>query len=476
MKKRVGILTSGGDCPGLNATIRGVAKALYARMGEDVEIVGILNGYSGLINGDYKEMCEDDFRGILTLGGTILGTKRTPFKMMRVVENDNIDKVAAMKKTYKEAKLDCLLCLGGNGTHKTANLLSQEGLNIIGLPKTIDNDIYGTDVTFGFHTAVDIATDVIDRIHTTAGSHSRVMCIEIMGNKAGWLTLYSGIAGGADIILLPEMPYDIDRVCSAVERRARKGSNFSIIAVAEGAINTEEAGMKRKEWMAKRTEAGYGATATNRIAAAVQKKTGIMLLNPILLTIAILIVFLKMTHISYETYNEGGHLIEFWLKPAVVALGVPLYLQLETIKKQLLPIMLSQLAGCIVGVISVVLIAKLMGASDEIIYSLAPKSVTTPIAMEVTKSLGGIPSLTAAVVVCVGLLGGILGFKTMKLTHIGSPMAQGLSLGAAAHAVGTSTAMDISRKYGAFASLGLTLNGIFTALLTPTILRLLGLL
>ena len=211
------------------------------------------------------------------------------------------------------------------------------------------------------------------------------------------------------------------------------------------------------------------------LAKLLQKKTGIMLLNPILLTIAILIVFLKMTHISYETYNEGGHLIEFWLKPAVVALGVPLYLQLETIKKQLLPIMLSQLAGCIVGVISVVLIAKLMGAS-EIIYSLAPKSVTTPIAMEVTKSLGGIPSLTAAVVVCVGLLGGILGFKTMKLTNIGSPMAQGLSLGAAAHAVGTSTAMDISRKYGAFASLGLTLNGIFTALLTPTILRLLGLL
>jgi PFK_mixed: phosphofructokinase len=234
MKKRVGILTSGGDCPGLNATIRGVAKALYARFGENVEIVGILNGYHGLITGDYKEMTEDDFRGILTLGGTILGTKRTPFKLMRVVEEDKIDKVAAMKKTYKDAKLDCLLCLGGNGTHKTANLLAQEGLNIIGLPKTIDNDIYGTDVTFGFHTAVDIATEVIDRIHTTAGSHSRVMCIEIMGNKAGWLTLYSGIAGGADIILLPEQPYDIDRVCSAVERRARKGSNFSIIAVAEG--------------------------------------------------------------------------------------------------------------------------------------------------------------------------------------------------------------------------------------------------
>lgn len=210
-------------------------------------------------------------------------------------------------------------------------------------------------------------------------------------------------------------------------------------------------------------------------AKLLQKKTGLMLLNPILLTIAILIVFLKSANISYATYNEGGKLIEFWLKPAVVALGVPLYLQLETIKKQLLPILLSQLAGCIVGVVSVVLIAKLMGASDEIIYSLAPKSVTTPIAMEVTKSLGGIPSLTAAVVVCVGLLGGILGFKTMKLTRIGSPMAQGLSMGAAAHAVGTSTAMEVSSKYGAFASLGLTLNGIFTALFTPAILRLLGL-
>ena len=212
------------------------------------------------------------------------------------------------------------------------------------------------------------------------------------------------------------------------------------------------------------------------LAKWLQKRTGLMLLNPILLTIAILIIFLKVTGVSYETYNEGGHLIEFWLKPAVVALGVPLYLQLETIKKQLLPIILSQLAGCIVGVVSVVLIAKWMGASDEIIYSLAPKSVTTPIAMEVAGSLGGIPSLTAAVVVCVGLLGGMLGFKALKVGHVHSPMAQGLSMGTAAHAVGTSAAMDVSRKYGAFASLGLTLNGIFTALLTPSILRLLGLL
>ena len=211
-------------------------------------------------------------------------------------------------------------------------------------------------------------------------------------------------------------------------------------------------------------------------AKLLQKKTGLVLLNPILLTIALLIIFLKMTNISYETYNKGGHLIEFWLRPAVVALGVPLYLQLEMIKKQLLPILLSQLAGCIVGVISVVLIAKFMGASQEVILSLAPKSVTTPIAMEVTKAIGGIPSLTAAVVVAVGLLGAICGFKTMKIMRVGSPIAQGLSMGTAAHAVGTSTAMDISSKYGEYASLGLTLNGIFTALLTPTILRLLGVL
>ncbi len=273
MKMRVGILTSGGDCPGLNATIRGVAKALYQRMGDKVEIIGILNGYDGLINGNYRVMAPDEFSGILTVGGTILGTKRTPFKMMRVVGDDNVDKVAAMKKTYKDAKLDCLLCLGGNGTHKTANLLSQEGLNIIGLPKTIDNDIFGTDVTFGFHTAVDIATDVIDRIHTTAGSHSRVMCIEIMGNKAGWLTLYSGIAGGADIILLPELPYDIKKVAAAVENRAKAGKNFSILAVAEGAFSQEEAKMKRKEWTAQRAAAGY-TTATARIAKQVEELTG----------------------------------------------------------------------------------------------------------------------------------------------------------------------------------------------------------
>ncbi len=271
MKKRVGILTSGGDCPGLNATLRGVAKALYQRMGEDVELIGISNGYAGLINGDWRVMEPHEFSGILTVGGTILGTKRTPFKLMRVVEED---KVAAMKRNYQEMKLDCLLCLGGNGTHKTANLLAEEGLNIIALPKTIDNDIFGTDVTFGFHSAMEIATEAIDRVHTTAGSHSRCMVVELMGNKAGWLTLYAGIAGGADIILIPELPYTIENVCAAIERRAAQGKHFSILAVAEGAMDAKEARMKRKERMAKRAEQG-DTTATNRIARQIEALTGI---------------------------------------------------------------------------------------------------------------------------------------------------------------------------------------------------------
>lgn len=274
MARKIGILTSGGDCPGLNATIRGVAKACYQKFGKDgVEIIGIQDGYSGLINNQCKEMSPSDFSGILTQGGTIFGTKRTPYKMMQVIEEDNINKVKCMKQTYKKQKLDCLLTLGGNGTHKTANLLSGEGLNVIGLPKTIDNDIWGTDVTFGFHSAVDIATDVIDRLHTTANSHGRILVVEIMGNKAGWLTLYSGIAGGADIIVIPEIPYDIKKICKAVEKRANNGSAFSILAVAEGAFDIEEAKLKKKERARRRAEAGE-TTATNKIAREIEKNTG----------------------------------------------------------------------------------------------------------------------------------------------------------------------------------------------------------
>ncbi len=274
-KLKIGILTSGGDCPGLNATIRGVAKATYELFGEDkVDIIGIHDGYHGLIHGVYKEMSPSDFSGILTQGGTILGTKRTPYKMMQVIEDDNVDKVKEMKQTYKELGLDCLFTLGGNGTHKTANMLSEEGLHVIGLPKTIDNDIYGTDVTFGFHSAVDVGTEVIDRIHTTANSHGRIMVIEIMGNKAGWLTLYSGLAGGADIILIPEIPFDIDKVAGACQKRADAGKAFSIVAVAEGAFDVEEAKLKKKERAKARSERGE-TTATARIARLIGEKTGL---------------------------------------------------------------------------------------------------------------------------------------------------------------------------------------------------------
>ncbi len=275
MKKRIGILTSGGDCPGLNATIRGVAKACFELMGEDnVEIIGISNGYYGLIHNMCRVMQPSEFSGILTQGGTILGTKRQPFKMMTVIGDDNVDKVKNMVETYKKQKLDCLLTLGGNGTHKTSKLLADEGLNVIGLPKTIDNDIYGTDVTFGFHTAVDTATDAIDRLHTTAASHSRILVCEVMGNKAGWLTLYAGLAGGADIILIPEIPYDIDKVCDAVMKRTANGKSFSILAVAEGAFDKDEAQLKKKDRARKREEAGI-ITATGRIAAQIQASTGI---------------------------------------------------------------------------------------------------------------------------------------------------------------------------------------------------------
>ncbi len=273
MKRRIGILTSGGDCPGLNAAIRGVARASYNLF--DAEIIGIADGYKGLIEGDYKLMKPGDFKGILTLGGTILGTSRRPYRNMRVIEEDNIDKVENMKKNYKKMGLDCLVTLGGNGTHKTANLLSEEGLNVIGLPKTIDNDIWATDVTFGFHTAVDIGTDVVDRIHTTANSHGRIMVIEIMGNKAGWLTLYCGVAGGADVILLPEMPYDPETVVDSIEYRAKtQKRNFTIIAVAEGAFSQEESKMKRKDRLKARQEKGYVSVAY-QLADLIESRTGL---------------------------------------------------------------------------------------------------------------------------------------------------------------------------------------------------------
>ncbi len=271
--RRIGILTSGGDCQSLNATMRGVAKSLY-KMFDDVEIVGFEDGYKGLMYADYRVMKPYEFSGILTLGGTILGTSRQPFKMMRTPDENGLDKVAAMKQTYYKLKLECLVVLGGNGSQKTANLLREEGLNIVSLPKTIDNDLWGTDLTFGFHSAIDIATNAIDCIHTTAASHGRVFIVEIMGHKVGWLPLYAGIAGGADIILIPEIPYDIKVVVDAIKGRMKNGKNFTILAVAEGAISKEDAALSKKELKEKKKNGPTYPSVAYELGALIEEKTG----------------------------------------------------------------------------------------------------------------------------------------------------------------------------------------------------------
>lgn len=270
---RIGMLTSGGDCQSLNATMRGVAKSLY-KMFEDVEIIGFEDGYKGLIYADYRVMKSPDFSGILTEGGTILGTSRQPFKLMRVPDENGLDKVEAMKHTYKKLKLECLVVLGGNGSQKTANLLREEGLNIVSLPKTIDNDLWGTDMTFGFQSAVNVATNAIDCIHTTAASHGRVFIVEVMGHKVGWLTLHAGIAGGADIILLPEIPYDIANIVGAIRERTRRGKRFSILAVAEGAISKEDASLTKKELKEKKKNGVIYPSVAYELGAKIEEMTG----------------------------------------------------------------------------------------------------------------------------------------------------------------------------------------------------------
>ena len=270
---RIGMLTSGGDCQGLNAALRGVAKTLYNEFGDKLTLYGIRDGYRGLIEGDYHEMKESDFSDILTVGGTILGTSRQPFKSMLKAEENEETKLEKMLKTIKEAKFDCLVILGGNGTHKTANLLSEHGVHVVTLPKTIDNDLWGTEMTFGFQSAVDIATTVIDSIHSTAFSHSRVFIVEVMGHKAGWLTLYAGIASGADVIIIPEIPYSAKAIAKAIQKREKSGKRFSILAVAEGAISQEEAKMSKKVFKAAREAMPY-PSISYRIAEELKELTG----------------------------------------------------------------------------------------------------------------------------------------------------------------------------------------------------------
>lgn len=229
---KIGILSAGGDCPGINAAIRGVGKTAIVEYG--MQVIGISDGFLGLINQEYEALTEQKLSGILTLGGTILGTSREkPFKKGKD-DPEQANKPKLIKQNYKALGLDALVCIGGNGTQKTAAMLVEEGLNIVGIPKTIDNDVWGTDITFGFDSALGIATDAIDRLHTTANSHKRIMVIELMGHNAGWLTLFAGIAGGGDVILLPEIKYDIRIVADYLIRRAKAKKPYSIVVVAEG--------------------------------------------------------------------------------------------------------------------------------------------------------------------------------------------------------------------------------------------------
>lgn len=251
--KRIGILTAGGDCPGLNAAIRGVGKTAIVEYG--MEVIGFRAGYSGLIEKDYVELTESSLSGILTVGGTILGTSRE--KPYKFVKDGDTEKPELIKQNYQELGLDALVCIGGNGTMKTANRLAEEGLNVIGIPKTIDNDVWGTDVTFGFDSALSIATEAIDRLHTTANSHQRVMIIEVMGHHAGWIALYAGMAGGGDIILLPELEYNIRSVCKKIEDRYESKKAYSIVVVAEGILHPKE------------------TSAARHLADAIQTYTGI---------------------------------------------------------------------------------------------------------------------------------------------------------------------------------------------------------
>jgi len=243
---RIGMLTSGGDCQGLNAVLRGVAKTLYGAV-PDLELYGIQDGYKGLIERNWRRMQKNEFSGILREGGTILGTSRQPYKTIRDVDKNNMDKLSAMIQNYEKAGFDALVILGGCGTHKTAYALSQSGVNVVTLPKTIDNDLYGTDYSFGFDSAVRKAAEVLDAVHSTAAAHGRIFVVELMGNKAGWVTLYAGVSGGADVILLPEIPYALDSVLNVIKARNNEGKNFSIIAIAEGALSIEEAALPKKE-------------------------------------------------------------------------------------------------------------------------------------------------------------------------------------------------------------------------------------
>lgn len=270
---KIALITSGGDCQGLNAAIRGVGKSLFQRM-DNVEIYGMYDGYRGLIEGDYKYMEPQDLSGILTEGGTILGTSRQNYVPGKdIVDDKGNSVIPSMLQTYNRLNLDCLVIMGGNGTQKSAKLIADAGMNVITLPKTIDNDIWGTDTTFGFQSAVDIATNVIDYIHSTASSHSRIFVVELMGRDAGWLTLNAGIGSGADVILIPEIPYDLNKVAELIEERNRQGKRYSIIACAEGAVSVDDIKLDEEASRRKRENSRH-STISYEIADRLEKLTG----------------------------------------------------------------------------------------------------------------------------------------------------------------------------------------------------------
>lgn len=264
---RIGILTSGGDCPGINATIRGVCKTAINHYG--MEVFGIHSGFRGLLDDDIIQLTDNSLSGLLNMGGTILGTSREkPFKR-KGTSSMSEDKPAILLNTIKKHQLDCIVCIGGNGTQKTAAKLSDAGVNVISIPKTIDNDVWGTDVSFGFDSAVSIATDAIDRLHSTASAHQRVMVIEVMGHKAGWIALYSGMAGGGDIILLPEIPFDIHRIGDAIIGRLKKGKPYSIVVVAEGIPTVD--GKKAAQYIAEEIEYETGFETRETVLGYIQR-------------------------------------------------------------------------------------------------------------------------------------------------------------------------------------------------------------
>ena len=263
---RIGILTSGGDCPGINATLRGVSKIAINHYG--MEVVGIHSGFQGLLDNDVEPFGTDNLSGLLGMGGTVLGTSRVKLFPRRGSDSQT-ENARRMMQTIEQQGIECLVCIGGNGTQNTAARIAAMGVNVVTIPQTIDNDIWGTDSSLGFDSAVEVATEAIDRLHSTASSHKRVMVIEVMGHKAGWIALYSGMAGGGDVILIPEISYDIRHIGDVILNRVKQGRNYSIVVVAEGIATDGQS--RAGEYIARAIEAETGIESRETVLGYIQR-------------------------------------------------------------------------------------------------------------------------------------------------------------------------------------------------------------